>query len=137
MDTQNIKGKILIDKEDVEIEGKTYFISQIPATQAQRLFLAGFGALTNKTIGSLPPAMMEELLSFCGTYNDAGTEVQFVNLGVVDMFVKDMFVLLELEHLMVRKNFSFLFDGRGEALVAQLSTTPLDSQLKNTETSTP
>ena len=131
-----METKKLIDKEDVEVGGRKYFISRIPSVQAQRLFLAGFGALNNKMM-SLPPAMMEELLSYCGTYNGEGQEVQFVNPDLINMFVTDMFDLIKLEHEMVRKNFGFLFDGRGEALAAQLNSTLQDSPSKNTETSTP
>lgn len=131
-----METKKLIDKEDVEVGGRKYFISRIPSVQAQRLFLAGFGALNNKMM-SLPPAMMEELLSYCGTYNGEGQEVQFVNPDIINMFVTDMFDLIQLEHEMVRKNFGFLFDGRGEALAAQLNSTLQDSPSKNTETSTP
>ena len=130
-----METKKLIDKEDVEVGGRKYFISRIPSVQAQRLFLAGFGALNNKMM-SLPPAMMEELLSYCGTYNGEGQEVQFVNPDIINMFVTDMFDLIQLEHEMVRKNFGFLFDGRGEALAAQLNSTLQDSPSKNTETST-
>lgn len=130
-----METKKLIDKEDVEVGGRKYFISRIPSIQAQRLFLAGFGALNNKMM-SLPPAMMEELLSYCGTYNGEGQEVQFVNPDIINMFVTDMFDLIQLEHEMVRKNFGFLFDGRGEALAAQLNSTLQDSPSKNTETST-
>ena len=131
-----METKKLIDKEDVEIGGRKYFISLIPSVQAQRIFLAGFGALTNKMM-SLPPAMMEELLSYCGTYNGEGQEVQFANIDLINMFVKDMFDLVQLEHKMVRKNFRFLFDGRGEALAAQLNSTLQDSPSKNTETLIP
>lgn len=131
-----METKKLIDKEDVEVGGRKYFISRIPSVQAQRLFLAGFGALNNKMM-SLPPAMMEELLSYCGTYNGEGQEVQFVNPDIINMFVTDVFDLIQLEHEMVRKNFGFLFDGRGEALAAQLNSTLQDSPSKNIETSTP
>lgn len=129
--------KTLIDKEDVEIEGKKFFISRIPAVQAQRLFLAGFSAFSNMNMSGLPPAMMEELLSYCGTYNGEGAEVQFINADVINMFITDMFVLLSLEHAMVRKNYSFLFDGRGEALATRLASTPQGSESKNITTSTP
>ena len=130
--------KTLIDKENVEIGGRKYFISRIPAVQAQRLFLAGFGALNTKgAMGSLPPAMMEELLSYCGTYNNEKAEVQFVNPDITNMFVTDVFDLIQLEHAMVRKNFGFLFDGRGEALAERLNSTLQDSPSKDTETSTP
>lgn len=131
-----METKKLIDKEDVEFGGRKYFISRIPAVQAQRLFLAGFGALNNKMMGSLPPAMIDEMLSYCGTYNGEGAEVQFTNTDIINMFVTDMFDLVQLEHAMVRKNFGFLFDGRGEALADQLNSTLQNSQLKNTETST-
>lgn len=123
-----METKKLIDKEDVEVGGRKFFISRIPAVQAQRLFLAGFGALNNKMMSGLPPAMMDELLSYCGTYNGEGQEVQFVNPDIINMFVKDMFDLIQLEHKMVRKNFGFLFDGRGEELAAQLNSTLPDSQ---------
>ena len=126
-----METKKLIDKEDVEVGGRKYFISRIPSVQAQRLFLAGFGALNNKMM-SLPPAMMEELLSYCGTYNGEGQEVQFVNPDIINMFVTDMFDLIKLEHEMVRKNFGFLFDVRGEALAAQLNSTLQDSPSINT-----
>ena len=128
--------KKLIDKEDVEIGGRKYFVSRIPSVQAQRLFLAGFGALNNKMM-SLPPAMMEELLSYCGTYNGEGQEVQFVNIDIINMFVTDVFDLIQLEHEMVRKNFGFLFDGRGEALAARLNSTLQNSPSNPIETSTP
>ena len=126
----------LIEKEDVEIGGRKYFVSRIPSVQAQRLFLAGFGALNNKMM-SLPPAMMEELLSYCGTYNGEGQEVQFVNIDIINMFVTDVFDLIQLEHEMVRKNFGFLFDGRGEALAARLNSTLQNSPSNPIETSTP
>ena len=129
--------KNLIDKEDVEIGGRKYFISRIPAVQAQRLFLAGFGALNNNMVGSLPPAMMDEILSYCGTYNGEGAEVQFENSDIINMFVTDVFDLIQLEHKMVRKNYGFLFDGRGEELATRLNSTLPDSQSNNTGTSTP
>ena len=128
--------KTLIDKKDIEFEGHKYFISRIPAVKAQKIFLEGFGALTNKTMGSLPPAIMEDILSYCGTYNKEGAEVQFINSDIINMFITDMFVLLFLEHEMVRYNFSFLFDGRGEALADRLNSTLQNSPSKNTETST-
>lgn len=131
-----METKKLIDKEDVEVGGHKYFISRIPSVQAQRIFLAGFGALNNKMM-SLPPTMMEELLSYCGTYNGEGQEVQFVNPDIINMFVTDVFDLIQLEHEMVRKNFGFLFDGRGEVLAARLNSTLQDSPSKNTETSIP
>lgn len=130
-------AKQLVDKEDVEIEGKIYFISTIPAWEAHKIFLAGFGSSQNNALGGLPPALMEELLSYCGTYNAEGAEVQFINPGIINMFVKDMFVLLKLEHLMVRKNFGFLFDGRGVALASELNPQGLASPQNPTETSTP
>lgn len=127
MDTKN-----LIDKKDVEVEGRKFFISRIPAVQAQKIFLAAFGALSNKAMSSLPPAMMEELLTYCGTYNKEGAEVQFVNPEVTNMFVTDVFQLLLLEHEMVRYNFGFLFDGRGEELANRLNSTLQNSPSSNT-----
>ena len=130
--------KALIEKKDIDIEGRKFFISRIPAVQAQKIFLAGFGALTNGGgMGNLPPALMEDLLSYCGTYNNSGAEVQFVNPDITNMFVSDVFQLIMLEHEMVRYNFSFLFDGRGEALASRLNSTLQDSQLQNIKTSTP
>lgn len=132
-----METKTLLDKEDVEIAGNKFFISRIPAVKAQRIFLAGFGALSAKMIGSLPPAMMEELLTYCGTYNKDGGEVQFLSPDITEKFITDMFVLLQLEHAMVRKNFGFLFDGRGAELVEQLNSTLQNSKSNNTETLTP
>lgn len=127
-----MNSKNLIDKKDVEIANRKFFISRIPAVQAQKIFLAGFGSMsTSSSIGSLPPAMMEELLTYCGTYNGEGAEVQFVNPEVTDMFVKDMFDLLCLEHEMVRYNFGFLFDGRGEELANRLNSILPNSQSNN------
>ena len=131
-----METKKLIDKKDIEIEGRKYFISKIPAVQAQRMFLAGFGSLNNKTMGGLPPALMDELLSYCGAYNGNGAEVQFLNDGVINMSVTDVFDLIQLEHEMVRYNFSFLFDGRGEELAERLASTLQNSPSNNTETST-
>ena len=115
--------KNLIDKEDVEVEGRKFFISSIPAVTAQKIFLTGYNVLAGGQFASLPPALMEDLLSYCGTYNEAGEEVQFLNEGLINMFVKDVYILLALEQLMVKKNFSFLFDGRAEALASQLNST--------------
>lgn len=120
--------KNLIQKEDVEIEGHKYFISAIPATEAQKMFLTGYGIFVSGQYTNLPPAILDDILSYCGTYNASGEEVQFLNSGIVNMFVKDMFILLSLEQLMVKKNFSFLFDGRAEELVKQINSTRLDLQ---------
>jgi len=116
-----MNAKTLIDKEDIEILGRKYFISAIPAVQAQKIFLTGMSILQSKNFAMLPQALTDEILSFCGTYNENQAEVQFVNAEVTNMFVKDMFVLLQLEVKMIEKNFSFLFDGRAAELASQLN----------------
>lgn len=116
-----METKKLIEKEDIEIQGKKYFVSAIPAVQAQKIFLTGMSIFQSKNLAMLPQALTDEILSYCGTYNEAGGEVQFVNPDVVNMMVRDMFVLLKLEVKMVEKNFSFLFDGRAAELASQLN----------------
>lgn len=113
--------KNLVEKEDIEIQGKKYFVSSIPAIQAQKIFLTGMSIFQSKNLAMLPQALTDEILSYCGTYNESGAEVQFINPDVVNMMVKDMFVLLKLEVKMVEKNFSFLFDGRAAELASQLN----------------
>lgn len=113
--------KNLFGKEDIEIQGKKYFVSSIPAVQAQKIFLTGMSIFQSKNLAMLPQALTDEILSYCGTYNETGAEVQFINPDVVNMMVKDMFVLLKLEVKMVEKNFSFLFDGRAAELASQLN----------------
>jgi len=114
-----MQERTLIEKEDVEIQGKKYFISAIPAVQAQKMFITGMSIFQSKNFAMLPQALVDEILSYCGTYNETGAEVQFVNSDIANMFIKDMFVLLKLEIEFIKKNFSFLFDGRAAELASQ------------------
>lgn len=116
-----MQTKTLIKKEDVTIDGKKYFISSIPALKAQRMLLDGFGAFANGGVGSLPDSLIRELLSYAGAYNNAGGEVQFVDEDVIEMMVDDPVVLMELESMMVEKNFGFLADGRMSKVMERLS----------------
>lgn len=116
-----MQEKNLLNKQDIEIDGKKYFISSIPALQAQRMLLKAFGALTNGNIANLPPELLEELLSYAGAYNPNGAEVQFMDEEIIGMMVSDPAVLMEIEARMVEKNFGFLADGRLNRVVERLS----------------
>lgn len=107
-----MQTKELLNKEDVTIGDEKYFISSIPATKCQAMLLKAFSAFSQGNIAAIPPELITELLSYCGTYNKNGAEVQFVDEETADMCVSDPAVLMELEARMVEKNFSFLADGR-------------------------
>lgn len=131
----DIKVKTLLDKEDIEIGGRKFFISRIPAVRAQEIFVAGFNVLQANM--GIPAAMLEDLLPYCGTYNGEGSEVQFANSDIINMFTIDPFDLIELEGAMIKKNFGFLFDGRGARLAKQMQELQQSLQSSLTGTSTP
>lgn len=116
-----MQEKTLKEKEYIDIDGKTYFISAIPAWKAERLMLKGLTALSAMDISKLPDDFLWELLSYCGIKNEAtNTEIQFVNEQVLDGYVIDPMVLIELQARMVEKNFGFFSDGRLTRVMTRL-----------------
>lgn len=115
------KEKVLLNKEDIEIDGKKYFISSIPAIQAQRMLVRAFGAFSKGDVAGLSADILEELLGYAGAYNPNGAEVQFLDEEIIGMMVSDPAVLMEIEVRMVEKNFGFLADGRLNRVVERLS----------------
>jgi len=103
-----------------KIGDKTYFISSIPAVNAQKMLIRAFSAFTSGNVSALPEDLISELLSYAGTYNDSRAEVQFIDDDVIGMFVTDPMVLIEIEARMVEKNFGFLADGRLQKVLERL-----------------
>ena len=122
MNTESFPAKSLRDKTDVTINGRRYFVSSIPAIPAQRMLLKAFSALSQGGIGALPPDVLSELLSYAGTYNQHGQEVQFANDDLVELMGVSLADLIELETVMLEKNLGFFTDGSLSRAVERLTS---------------
>lgn len=104
--------RTLIAKKDITIGDKKYFVSKMPAFEAQKMLLKAFGAFASGSVADIPPELLIELLSYAGAYNAANTEVQFIDEEVLGMMVTDPMDLMEIEVQLVEYNFGFLASGR-------------------------
>lgn len=117
--------KILIGKQDFLIGQRKYFVSKIPAVQAQRILMRAIASFSKGdgggfNLGNLTPDILEELLSYAGCYNNGGAEVQFANEDIINQMVEDPMDLIEVEAKMVELNFGFFADGRINRVIENL-----------------
>ena len=122
-----IQEKALRNVQNIEVNGRKFFISSIPATKAQRMLIAAFGAFKSffsqgaGGIAAFPAELLTELNSYAGAYNDSGAQVQFVDDDITDMMVDNPMDLMEVQVALVEKNFGFFADGRLNRVVERLS----------------
>ena len=110
--------KKFIEPKPIKIGDKNFFISKIPAIQAQQIY----GAIMKecKEDGDLAMTYLSEetglsLLTYAA-YDQLGEGdsehlVQLDASAAVNAYCSDLTTLIELEAAMIRYNFGFLFDG--------------------------
>lgn len=110
--------KKFIEPKPIKIGDKSFFISKIPAIQAQQIY----GAIMKecKEDGDIAMTYLSEetglsLLAYAA-YDQTGEGdsnylVQLNASGAIDTYCRDLTTLIELEAAMIRYNFGFLFDG--------------------------
>lgn len=103
--------RILREKSDVVINKRKYFVSLIPAVPAQKILFKAFGSFSSGGLSNIPDDIIAELLTYAGTYNASGAEVQFATPGIIETMGIPLTDLMELEVAMVEKNFGFFGDG--------------------------
>lgn len=120
-----VKERQLRDKQDIDVNGRKYFISSIPATKSQKMLFSAIGAfqsfLSSGSLESFPTGLLQELNSYAGTYNDSGAAVQFVDDDVTDMMIQNPLDLYEVQLALLEKNFGFFGGGKLTSIIGRLT----------------
>ena len=99
----------MIEEKKVEIDGKEFVISKLPATVGREILFkytsAGKNILTNGDY-SVSEDVMLKLLSYAGVYVD-NRLVEFKTADIINNHVKSAMTLLKLEKEMWSYNFDF------------------------------
>lgn len=106
--------KLILAKE-VEIGGRTFAISKIPATRAIEIYNV-IGDSVNKHgvlgLSILPPSVIKQILAYVNLY-DGGDWIEFGTDGVIDsVFREDFGALQQVVIAMVKENFDFFVSGK-------------------------
>ena len=105
--------KKFIEPKEIEIDGRKYVISKIPAVQAQQIYR--FIMKESKEDGDIAMTYLTEptliaLLSYSALV-DGEVWTALDNSNQVDFACNKIENLIKLEAAMIRYNFGFLFDG--------------------------
>lgn len=99
----------MIEEKRVEIDGKEFVVSKLPATVGREILFkytsAGKNILTNGDY-SVSEDVMLKLLSYAGVYVD-NRLVEFKTADIINNHVKSAMTLLKLEKEMWSYNFDF------------------------------
>lgn len=99
----------MIEEKRVEIDGKEFVISKLPATVGREILFkytsAGKNILTNGDY-SVSEDVMLKLMSYAGVYVD-NRLVEFKTADIINNHVKSAITLLKLEKEMWSYNFDF------------------------------
>ena len=99
----------MIEEKRVEIDGKEFVISKLPATVGREILFkytsAGKNILTNGDY-SVSEDVMLKLMSYAGVYVD-NRLVEFKTADIINNHVKSAMTLLKLEKEMWSYNFDF------------------------------
>lgn len=102
----------LKDPSEIQIGGKTCYVSKIPAFYAQRIILNAGEALTSLDMAKLPEPVILDLLSYTAVkFDETGTNVVLDSIDTVNSLIDNPKDLIELELKLVEYNFGFFFDG--------------------------
>ena len=116
-----------IDTKEIEIEGKRFATSLIPALSAQGIYGDIVRATTDVgDIGMtfLPISVAKKLLSYAAYYNPGnGMWTPFHSEDDINREFPSVTALIEFECAMIRRNFGFLFDGSLRKVLEELRGT--------------
>lgn len=109
-----------ISPKNVEIGGKKFIVSKIPAIQAQRIYGKIIGVVQEMGdigITALPQDIVSELLKYTAIRLDDG-DIPLDTVDKVNTHCTNLIDLIELQTVMVKENFGFFFDGSLQKLLA-------------------
>lgn len=112
----------MLEEKEIDIEGKTFIISKMPA-------LAGREICTQYPISATPKlgdyktneAIMLKLMAFVAVPMENGIPLPLSNRALIDNHVPSWEVLLKLEWTMLEYNTSFFRDGRASTFFDDLA----------------
>lgn len=109
-----MKFQDFISPKTIEIDGKKFTVSKIPAVQAQEIYTQimketdGFG---NLGFTMLSRDTIIKFLSFASVENEAGGQSELGLVSVIETHCANLSTLHDLIFAMLKENFGFLFDG--------------------------
>ena len=114
--------KKFIEPKEIEIDGKKFVISKIPAIQAQQVYRNIMHEAKDDgdiAMTYLTEPTATELLSYSAV-TDAEEWIALDSVQQINFSCKTIDVLIKLEAAMIRYNFSFLFDGTLQSVLEVL-----------------
>ena len=112
-----------IDKREVDIDGKKFIISKIPAVQAQELYGKIYRSITDVgDVGMtfLPKDVTKEILSYTAVKDGEDWKAIDDDYTERNAFGANLHMLMMLQIAMIKENYDFLFDGRLPRALATL-----------------
>lgn len=111
----------MIDEKEVEVRGRTYIISKLPATVGREV-LFKYPTSNIPKIGdyAVSDEIMLKLMSYVAVVLPDGSNIQLKTRALVDNHIPDAESLLLLEKEMFKYNFDFFQNGNASAFLAGL-----------------
>lgn len=111
----------MIEPKEIEVKGKKYIISKMPATVAREV-LFKYPTSNLPKIGdyAVSQEIMLKLMSYVAVVLDDGTELELKTQTLVDNHVPSAEALILLEKEMFVYNYGFFKDGTASAFLTAL-----------------
>lgn len=103
-----------LDPKEVEVGGKTYRISRIPALEAQAVYadiIRTTGDYGDLGMTMMPESLVLRILKYCAVKVETGDFIVLDTRDIVNTNLTRTIDLIALQLEMVKHNFSFLTDG--------------------------
>lgn len=111
----------MIEPKEIEIKGKKYIISKLPATVGREvLFKYPTSNLPKVGDYNVSQEIMLKLLSYVAVELEDGRQIQLNTQSLIDNHVPSAEALILLEKEMFVYNFDFFHDGTASAFLAAL-----------------
>lgn len=117
----------------INIGGRAFYVSTIPAFYAQRIMLKAGHALADLDPTKIPEDVILELLSYAAFVNENGVKIVLDSIDIINECVSNPKDLIELELAEIKENFGFFFDGS----LREVFRPMLEMITQGSETSTP
>lgn len=111
----------MIEPKEIEVKGKKYIISKMPATVAREV-LFKYPTSNLPKIGdyAVSQEIMLKLMSYVAVVLDDGTELELKTQTLIDNHVPSAAALILLEKEMFVYNYDFFKDGTASAFLTAL-----------------
>lgn len=113
----------MIDEKEININGKTYYISKLPATVGREVLYKYPTSLIPKIADyAANNEIMLKLLSFVEVDNGQGGRIALKTEALINNHVKSATDLIQLEREMFTYNFVFFTNGTASTFLQKLET---------------